>query len=331
MERILRHLLLFVLVTLLFSVLFASAGYLYGKRSIGISHIHKITDCHRSFELLDPTLDCEKIEDAQARIDNLEKEVSDLVERVKTEKGASRVAVFYRDLSTRRWFGVNADAEFYPASLAKLPLAITYYKVSDLELAIFDQQLPLTVSPQYSNAGQRVSVDSPMEVGSSYSTRRMVEDMLVYSDNRPIGPLLGLMRPDVWKKVYADLGIRKQADDGSEDWSVTPRTISLMLRSLYNGSYLDLGSSQELLSVLARARYTKGIVAGVDPGVRVAHKFGEATMVEEGGKTTPILHDCGIVYKPERPYILCVMTEGKDFGVLEEIISEISALVYKAQ
>ncbi len=306
-------------------------GYFFGKNSVVFGHVHKMTECHRMFELLAPDLDCEKTEDVKTRIAKLETDVGSLIERAQKEKQVTRVGVLYRDLNTRRWIGINADATFYPASLAKLPLAITYYKVSDLELTIFDQQLPLVVTSEYSNAGQRVSVDSPMEAGKTYSVRRMVEDMLIYSDNRPIGPLLGYMRPDVWKKVYSDLGVRKQSDDGKEEWSVTPRTVGLMFRSLYNGSYLDLGSSQELLRVLTSARYAKGIVAGVDPGIRVSHKFGEATMVDEGGGNTAVLHDCGVVYKPEQPYILCVMTEGKDFTALEETIAEISAVVYKAQ
>jgi len=305
-------------------------AYFYGRGG-GNGHIHEMTACHRIYDLLDLSLDCEKVEDSKGRISNLEAAVTDFISQSQSEKKASRVAVFYRDLSTRQWFSVNADSEFYPASLAKLPLAIAYYKVSDLELSIFDQQIPLTVSKEYSNVGQKISVDSPMEAGAPYSIRRMIEDMLVYSDNRPIGPLLGFMRPDVWKKVYADLGVRKQSDDGKEEWSVTPRVVALMFRSLYNGSYLDLGSSQELLSVMTRARYGKGLVAGVDPGVRVAHKFGEATMVEQDSTLTSVLHDCGIIYKPKNPYILCVMTEGKDFGALEKVISDISQIVYKGK
>ncbi len=302
----------------------------YSERNSAVTH-HQFTECHRTYNLLDKTLDCERVDDAVTRISGLEQDVGDIIDKKVQEKIVSRVGVFYRDLTTRRWFGINADAEFYPASLAKLPLGITYFKVADLEPQVLDQVLPLTVQKEYTNEGQKVSVDSPMVPGQSYSVRRMIEDLLEYSDNRPIAPLLNFMRQDVWKKVYADFGIRKQKDDGTEEWSVTPRVISNVLRSLYNGSYLDLGSSQELLEIMTRARYTRGIVAGVDHDVLVAHKFGEATMVEADGSYTPTLHDCGIVYKPDAPYILCVMTEGKDFTQLEFAIAEISKVVFDAQ
>ncbi len=302
----------------------------YSERNSELSH-HQFTQCHRTYNLLDKSLDCERVDDVATQISGLEQHVSEIIEKKKKEKLVSRVGVFYRDLTTRRWFGINADAEFYPASLAKLPLGITYFKVADLEPQVLDQVLPLTIQKEYTNEGQKVSVDSPMVPGQSYSVRRMIEDLLEYSDNRPIGPLLSFMRQDVWKKVYADFGIRKQKDNGEEEWSVTPRVISNVLRSLYNGSYLDLGSSQELLEIMTRARYSRGIVAGVDHDVLVAHKFGEATMVEADGSYTPTLHDCGIVYKPDAPYILCVMTEGKDFAQLEFAIAEISKVVFDAQ
>ena len=36
-----------------------------------------------------------------------------------------------------------------------------------------------------------------------------------------------------------------------------------------------------------------------------------------------------MVYYPEKPYFLCVMTKGSDFAVLEKIISDISRIAYE--
>lgn len=41
------------------------------------------------------------------------------------------------------------------------------------------------------------------------------------------------------------------------------------------------------------------------------------------------LHDCGIIYHPYRPYLLCVMTSGKDFQGLKDTIQAISTLTYQ--
>jgi beta-lactamase class A len=67
------------------------------------------------------------------------------------------------------------------------------------------------------------------------------------------------------------------------------------------------------------------LVAGVPAGIPVAHKFGETGQV--GGERQ--LHDCGIVYYPNSPYILCIMTRGNNFEELPNIIKQISSEVYK--
>jgi hypothetical protein len=42
------------------------------------------------------------------------------------------------------------------------------------------------------------------------------------------------------------------------------------------------------------------------------------------------LQDCGIVYFPGRPYLLCVMAKGAKLGELEKFIKAVSRLVYNS-
>jgi hypothetical protein len=55
----------------------------------------------------------------------------------------------------------------------------------------------------------------------------------------------------------------------------------------------------------------------------VAHKFGERIMGDSFQ-----LHDCGIVYYPDNPYLLCVMTKGHDFYKQQTAIQIISKFIY---
>ena len=81
-----------------------------------------------------------------------------------------------------------------------------------------------------------------------------------------------------------------------------------------------MGRIQKVLDLLSQSTFIQGIVAGVPEGVKVAHKFGEAEGVDKEGKVvTHILNDCGIVYKPESPYILCIMIEGEDYSQMEKV------------
>jgi hypothetical protein len=56
----------------------------------------------------------------------------------------------------------------------------------------------------------------------------------------------------------------------------------------------------------------------------VAHKFGEMSAPDG----TVQLNDCGIVYKPDQPYLICVMTKGTNYDSLVTVISHISNMVY---
>src|SRR5207248_2823209 len=90
-------------------------------------------------------------------------------------------------------------------------------------------------------------------------------------------------------------------------------TYSSFFRVLYNASYLTRDDSQKALALLAGVDYKDGLVAGVPASVPIAHKFGER---ETTGDTTKQLNDCGIVYYPSHPYLLCVMTRGDSMPVL---------------
>jgi hypothetical protein len=102
-------------------------------------------------------------------------------------------------------------------------------------------------------------------------------------------------------------------------------TYASFFRVLYNASYLGKQLSEWALATLAQSEFREGIVAGVPPAVPVAHKFGEHKDVATGEVQ---LHDCGIVYVPEHPYLLCVMTRGASFEHLDDAIASTSRLIF---
>ena len=60
-----------------------------------------------------------------------------------------------------------------------------------------------------------------------------------------------------------------------------------------------------------------------DKNIPVAHKFGEREL-----PNADQLHDCGIVYVPKHPYLLCVMTRGDSLTNLTTVIAGLSEVVY---
>ena len=91
-------------------------------------------------------------------------------------------------------------------------------------------------------------------------------------------------------------------------------------------SYLNEKYSEKALELLTRTEYKNGLVAAVPKEIVVAHKFGERNNVQSEKQ----LHDCGIIYYPDHPYLLCIMTRGSDYGTLEIAIQDVAVKVYRS-
>ena len=147
--------------------------------------------------------------------------------------------------------------------------------------------------------------------------------MIVQSDNSAMY-LLGREEPDAIDKVFSTLRILYPLENQGDFMSAA--TYSRLFRTLYNSTYLSRPDSEEALRLLSYTNFRRGLVQGTAT-TTVSHKFGEQT-IEGGEIDQKELHDCGIVYYPEKPYFLCVMTKGEDFGKLEKVIGGISKLVF---
>jgi hypothetical protein len=85
--------------------------------------------------------------------------------------------------------------------------------------------------------------------------------------------------------------------------------------------------SEKALHLLSQVKYKDGLVKGINnPIINIAHKFGERTY---DGSNEKQLHDCGIVYLPNKPHLVCIMTRGSDFSKLNNTIVELTKVVYK--
>ena len=113
-----------------------------------------------------------------------------------------------------------------------------------------------------------------------------------------------------------------------DSYSISPKQYSTILRVLYNATYLSRDYSEKALQIMSHAQYNQGLLAGVPASTTVAQKFGES--VDGSDPSTPeiTLSNCGIVYYPAHPYILCVMTKGKNIDDLAHTIAAVSNLTW---
>lgn len=121
------------------------------------------------------------------------------------------------------------------------------------------------------------------------------------------------------------------AGGGTEEgeFVMSPKEYSTYFRVLYNATFLGRPLSEYALELLSRGDFEGGIRRRLPGDVVVASKFGFRDDRTRGGQETT-LHDCGIVYQPGTPYVLCVMTRSSQSSSdrLAEVISDLSWIVW---
>ena len=197
---------------------------------------------------------------------------------------------------------------------------LAYFKEQENNPKIFSQDIIYT--KEYDLYGkQAIKPEIMLEQGKTYNVKDLIGRMVVYSDNSAQQMLMKNAQ-SFWRTPYKDLGIDMPEDTQAENF-MSVVDYARFFRILYNASYLNKQNSNITLGILTQTTFKDGLVAGIPPNILVAHKFGERSLGD-----IKQLHDCGIVYYPSRPYLLCIMTRGTDFNNLKKVIAKISKEVY---
>ena len=278
------------------------------------------------YEFINPLLECDMAQDTVEGKDIglLKQKVRALIDEKKKQPGISHVSLYYRDLNNGPWVGVDERAFFSPSSLLKVPLMMAILKESEINPQILQRKLTF-LDHVDSNAFQHFKPAKAIERGKPYTVEELIRFTIVYSDNNAYFLLLKNFPQDKLIKVYTELDVDVPFDSKKEDF-MSVKEYASFFRILFNASYLNREMSIKALKILSSVDYKTGIVGGVPSSVGVVHKFGERTLGPNG--ETKQLHDCGIVYYPNHPYLLCVMTRGTSYPPLDEIIAELSQLIY---
>lgn len=274
------------------------------KRESGYKHIN-------------PLLECEYLQD----IDNTDLgELKEELEKIVNKHSNTDIGLYYRDLTNGPWFGIGYKKQFSPQSLLKLPVAIAYYKLAENNPDILSENI------MYTSVRVEKNLDDNLTVGEEYAVGFLIERMLKLSDNVAFELLTSNIDSKFIRRVHTDLGI-PYPNEKSHDEFISVKDYASLFRVLYNSSYISRESSENVLSILLETDFNGGLVAGVPTSISVAHKYGIRDNLDS--KQTQQLHDCGIVYHPQNPYILCIMTKGRDVRKLADIIQDIAKTTYE--
>ena len=216
--------------------------------------------------------------------------------------------------------GINDQDTFFGASLLKLPVVMKTYKLIEQGKLNKTQQITITEDQLDSGfgalweqgAGTVITVEDAMKLAITQSDNTADNVLRALVQSRPVS--------DVFD--YLDIPTDQSAGPGA---GITPKGFSSTLRALYLSSYLSYENSNALLKLMTMSPYSDRIVAGLPSNIQVAHKVGVYKDPATGGNE--VHSDCGIVYVPQRPYMLCIISRAN----IEEstnYMKTISKLIY---
>jgi beta-lactamase class A len=242
--------------------------------------------------------------------------------RLGKEKNVT-ISLYTKSFPDGLWYGFNENEAFQMGSLFKVISLVNYLKQAEENPRILDQKIIFnepSLLKYYEVQG--IVPKRKLELGKTYSIRELLELMIIYSDNVASILLERLDQKASFKKLAVELDVPIY----NESPPFRPNTVqefSTFFRILFNASYLSKPHSEYALDLLTKIEFNGGVRAAVPAEVAVAHKFGES--FKDGFH---YFNDCGIVYRPQHPFLFCLSLKSKNESELEPLTTDIAKLVY---
>lgn len=283
-----------------------------------LAFLSQISNFSNHFPLLSPRIFAQDRNDIIINFTDLRKELRALVSQQKDFK----VGMYFEYLPSGVSIGVNEKDQFISASLIKVPFIMGIEKLIETNKLKSSDIITLKeedLDPHFGTLWKR-------GVGATLTVDEAMRLALAESDNTAALSLDHFSPTDPIREVYDALDI-------PVDWSgdqpvVSPKNYSSVFRCLYLSCFLEYVGSERILNLLTQSIFHEGLPAGVPGSIPVAHKVG---MYDSADSAKRVRLDCGIVYVPKRPYILCVLGESKQGQehLITDFARQISSVVYR--
>lgn len=236
--------------------------------------------------------------------------------REKLAEYGDTFALYFEYLPTGTSININAQEEFHAVSLLKVPVVMAYYRQkertgeNDRMVTIKEDQLDQSFGELWKKgAGQSISLDEAARLA------------LTASDNTALRILTDNIDVVDFEYVYEGLDIDLKEKEGGIVLSA--KQYSSILKALHFSALLSKEHSEKILSHLSRTDFNEMLPAGVPNDIEIAHKIGILR--------DDLYLDCGIVYIPNRPYLVCMMSESTEEDAkkrMKAVSQEIYTYIY---
>jgi beta-lactamase class A len=236
------------------------------------------------------------------------------LQKIVKDNGPDSISVYFETLNSGANIQINNDTRFYPASLVKLPSAMAAMKKIEKGEWHLDNRLVLLDQDKDSRFGTLYR----QPVGTSFSIEELLQALLLQSDDTAHHILMRNLSEDELNDLKNNTGLN---DLFNEKGEISAKEYSRMFRSLYESSYLKRDGSQQILQWLSQTPFNDMLASALPKSVAFAHKIGEDDINKS-------YLDSGIVYLPNRPFMLTVMIKQHDQNKANDIMGQISRAAY---
>ena len=257
------------------------------------------------------------------KYNKLKTSILDLINQRQQTGRLDKISIYLKLLNNREFIGINENEMFHPGSLIKLPLLITFLKMEELSPGTLNKQVVFNL-PQGGVPHQTYNTIH-IEPEKSYTIKDLLKYMIAYSDNNATYLLNNCVDISEFKKTFSDFGL-VVPDVTDRNYKISAKEYSVFLNVLYNAGYLTITDSEFATELLNKCNFKEGIQRGIPPQNDIVHKFGEWGDVNN--HNIHQLSESGIIYLDKCPYILTIMTQGKEITYLPTVLSDISKIIY---
>jgi len=251
-------------------------------------------------------------------LDPLRQDLNDLVNKNST----TTMSIYFEFLNSGANISINQDLRIWPASLSKLPIAMSAMKKVESGAWKLDTKLRLIDSDRNDLSGSLYK--NP--VGTYFSVEQLIMQLMVHSDNTAYTLLSRYMTDAEKQMIVGETGLSNLYDANGK---ITGKEYSRLFRTLYTSSFLERNDSSAILNWLAQSDFSQYLSTGLDKSVVFANKYGK-------NLTFQVFANSGIVYVPNRPYLITVMIQGDlkknaddEEKKAQALMAEISAKAYQ--
>lgn len=241
------------------------------------------------------------------------------------EQMRPQVGIYYRPMGDQP-VEIEADTPMIAASVIKIPImAAAFRSMIDGDLTE-DEVFEIRPEAKMPSCGALTYMHDGLKV----TAMDLITLMIILSDNTATNMLIDRLGIDYIQGVVGSLGIegvvlRRKLFDAEKSRqgiqnTITARGIGEMLVRMVENRLLGAPWDGKMLEIMQDQRLNGKLpfyLHSMD--VEIAHKTGE----DDG-----ITHDVGVIYA-EKPFVLCVLSNGVDVPAVERHMQDTALELYK--